>query len=192
MNFTNYFTIILYLCTKHKTMTLQIKNTEDGSTTIYHSELNETYHSIFGAIQEAQHIYIDAGFSNLQTEQNRILEIGFGTGLNALLTCENATEQQKAVVYHSLEKYPLNDEIIANLDFGVARKELLHKLHQAKWNTPIAITPYFTLLKMHTDLLEFEFSQKYDLIYYDAFAPDKQPALWTNAILEKVANTLAS
>ncbi len=171
-------------------MTLEIKYTQDGSTTIYHNELDETYHSIFGAIQEAQHIYIDAGFQELASHQNQILEIGFGTGLNALLTFENATHQKKEIVYHSIEKYTLSDEIIANLHFGAERQELLYRLHQSEWNIPIKLTPYFTLLKIHADLLKFNFSQTYDLIYYDAFAPNKQPELWTKTVLEKVANTL--
>ncbi len=172
-------------------MTLKIKPTQDGSTTIYHSELDENYHSIYGAIQEAQHVYINAGFQQLQTSQHRILEVGFGTGLNALLTCEVATQQQKRITYHTLEKYPLNAEMVSQLDFGKERKVLLEKMHQAAWETPVEITPYFNLLKTKTDLLHYEFTQEYDLIYYDAFAPDKQPEIWQPDVLTKVATTLA-
>ncbi len=172
-------------------MTLKIKPTQDGSTTIYHTELDENYHSVFGAIQEAQHVYIDAGFRELQPSQGRVLEVGFGTGLNALLTCEIATQQQKKVTYHTLEKYPLSAEIIGQLKFGEERKDLFEKLHSVNWENPIEITPYFTLLKTQTDLLSYEFSQEYDLIYYDAFAPDKQPEVWQTDVLHKVAATLA-
>ncbi len=172
-------------------MALKIKPTQDGSTTIYHYELDENYHSIYGAIQEALHVYINAGFRELQTSQHRILEVGFGTGLNALLTCEVATQQQKQVTYHTLEKYPLSAKMVSHLDFGEEHRVLLKKLHRAAWETVVEITPYFNLIKTKTDLLHYKFTQEYDLIYYDAFAPDKQPEIWQPDVLKKIAATLA-
>lgn len=171
-------------------MNLKIRTTNDGSTTLYHRELDENYHSVFGALQEAQHIYIQAGFQQLSPSQSEILEIGFGTALNALLTCQAATKQQKKVNYHSIENYPLPPTITKQLDFGDEHNALLHSFHSAAWNTDVAITPYFNLRKVHADLLTYQFSKKYDLIYYDAFAPDKQPELWTPKILHKIADSL--
>lgn len=173
-------------------MSLKIRTTDDGSTTLYHTGLDESYHSTFGAIQEAKHVYIQAGFQQLDVLQSRILEIGFGTALNALLTCEAATKQQKKVSYHSIENYPLPAAIIKQLDFGNERTTLLQHFHAAHWGTVVEITPYFSLQKIHADLLTYQFQTKYDLIYYDAFAPDKQPELWTPEVLHKVASTLSS
>lgn len=172
-------------------MPLKTRTTADGSTTIYHSDLDENYHSVFGAVQESLHVYIQAGFEKLSTSQSRILEIGFGTGLNALLTCEQATKEKKNITYHSIEKSPLSQKIIAQLNFGQERTSLLNKLHKTAWDKTVAITPFFSLKKIHTDLLTYQFSENYDLIYHDAFAPDKQPELWTPEILQKVAAMLS-
>ncbi len=172
-------------------MELKVKKTDDGSYTIFQEDLQEHYHSTFGAIQEAEHVYIRAGFLQLKPHQNRILEIGFGTGLNALLTCEAANSQKKKVIYHSIEKYPLKREIIEQLDFGKERKFLLEKIHNVEWEKETELTPYFVLKKINTDLCVYEFKEQYDLIYYDAFSPEKQPEMWTPNILQKVAASLS-
>lgn len=171
-------------------MTLKIRTTDDGSTTLYHTELDENYHSTFGAIQEADHVYIQAGFESLSVSQAHILEVGFGTGLNALLTCEKATEQRKQIIYHSIEKYPLSAKLVKQLNFGKNREGLLQKIHKTPWSETVRLTPYFQLRKIYADLLAYSFLASYDLIYYDAFAPDKQPELWQPEILQKVADTL--
>lgn len=170
----------------------QIKFTEDGSTTLYREDLKEHYHSIHGAVQEAIHVYINAGFKTLSNEQNRILEIGFGTGLNALLTCEAATQLKKNIIYHSIEKHILDESLTSKLNFGEEKKEMLKILHSAPCNKEIKITPYFTLRKIEADLLSFQFTEQYDLIYYDAFAPDKQPEMWTQDIINKVTDALSN
>ncbi len=173
-------------------MKLAVKKTDDGSSTIFREDLKEHYHSTFGAIQEAKHVYIQAGFLQLKPYQNRILEVGFGTGLNALLTCEAASLQKKKVVYHSIEKYPLKEEIVAQLDFGRERKNLLEKLHEAEWGQETEITSYFILKKIHADLCTYELDEQYALVYYDAFSPDKQPEMWSPDILQKVAINLST
>ncbi len=172
-------------------MKLTIRETDDGSSTIFREDLKEHYHSTFGAIQEAEHVYLQAGFQQLEPQQTQILEIGFGTGLNALLTCKAATSKKKKIVYHAIEKYPLEKEIVAQLNFGEERKTLLEKLHKAEWDKEIEITDYFILKKIQEDLCFYEFKEQYDLIYYDAFSPDKQPEMWTPDILQKVAMTLS-
>lgn len=171
-------------------MTLSIKTTQDGSTTLYNKKLDEHYHSIFGAIQEAKHIYIDAGFHFMNATQSRILEIGFGTGLNALLTQEATESIRKKIYYCSIEKFVLNTDIVQQLDFGIERKEKIKQLHQLQWNETHLFSSHFTIKKIRTDLHLHQFEEKFDLIYYDAFAPDKQPDMWEEVLLEKVINCL--
>lgn len=166
---------------------LKIKRTEDGSTTLFHESLNEHYHSIYGALQEAKHIYIQAGFEKMSVTQNHILEIGFGTGLNTLLTKQYATKKQKKIIYTSIDLYPLNESIVAELDFGIAYNKDLRELHTVAWNTPIHLNDFFELTKLHQDLCTYEFPcERYDLVYYDAFAPDKQPEVWSYKVLGQV------
>lgn len=171
-------------------MKLKIAATQDGSTTILREDLQEHYHSVYGAIQETEHVYIRAGFEYCKCDNVRVLEVGFGTGLNTLLTFETADLQKRNVQYHSIEKYPLDMQMVAQLDFGIERNVLLHRLHMAAWNTNEQIAPHFVLRKIHADLLTYNFSEKYHLIYYDAFAPDKQAEMWSPKVLQKVANTL--
>ncbi|MFC5271283.1 tRNA (5-methylaminomethyl-2-thiouridine)(34)-methyltransferase MnmD [Adhaeribacter terreus] len=180
-------------------MKVEVKQTNDGSNTLFVPELNEHYHSIHGALQEALHVFIKYGLEptlEKATEPIRLLEIGFGTGLNAILTLQTFLTQNHSVFYDTLEKYPLPENLIKELQFGnfILNPELLdyfHKLHAAPWNETIAITPNFNLQKMHTDLETQTFPDNYyDLIYFDAFAPEKQPHLWTDEIFRKMAGAL--
>lgn len=169
---------------------LEIRKTTDGSTTLFNKELNEHYHSIYGAVQEAMHIYINAGFLNLREEQNAILEIGFGTGLNALLSAKYALQNRKNIFYTSIELYPLPLSLIKALDFGIENSELL-RLHKLTWGTHEDFCEYFKIRKIQADLLTYNLEQEqYDLVYYDAFAPDKQPEMWSENILKKVVDAM--
>ena len=166
--------------------------TEDGSQTIYLPEMDEHYHSVHGAIQESQHIYINQGLLQLSKTEITILEIGFGTGLNAYLTYCN-TKGKIRVNYVSLEKYPLIEQEYSQLNYAETlfpeNKSVFRKLHEANWNTEVEISSDFNLIKLEADLINFQFNSlpEYDLVYYDAFAPGKQPEMWTDQILEKVA-----
>ncbi|MCE2998160.1 MAG: tRNA (5-methylaminomethyl-2-thiouridine)(34)-methyltransferase MnmD [Cyclobacteriaceae bacterium] len=176
--------------------------TKDGSSSLLHTELNETYHSTHGALQESVYVFIDRGFTealNQGKKQISILEIGFGTGLNALLTLLEAQRIQVNVAYETLEAYPLPSEIVNKLNYvklleakeGTNVLPLFDSLHSASWNEPNHVQPNFTLLKRKEDLLKATFEkEKFDLVYYDAFAPDKQPHLWEFPILEKVVSAL--
>jgi len=170
--------------------------TEDGSHTIYLPEIDEHYHSVHGAIQESLHIYIDAGLLQTTKKTINILEIGFGTGLNAYLTHCYARQNNISVNYFSLEKYPLTKTEYSGLNYSMnifpEFSDIFEQMHQADWNTEVEISPQFTLQKMHSDLLSFSFDteSKFDLVYYDAFAPGKQPEMWTDEILQKVAATV--
>jgi tRNA U34 5-methylaminomethyl-2-thiouridine-forming methyltransferase MnmC len=167
--------------------------TEDGSHTIYLPEMDEHYHSIHGAIQESVHIYIEQGL--LQTNKNpvSILEIGFGTGLNAYLTYCYAQERNISIDYSSLEKYPLTDAEYSQLNYPQSifpeKAAIFEQMHRAEWQVVHAISPGFRLQKIQADLLTHQFNPEpqFDLVYYDAFAPGKQPEMWTDEILQRVA-----
>ncbi|MCZ4694198.1 SAM-dependent methyltransferase [Ancylomarina euxinus] len=168
----------------------EIKLTEDGSHTIFIPELNEHYHSTHGAIQEAIHVYINAGLHFSDKNPICILEIGFGTGLNAYLTLVEAENNKRSIVYHSLERYPIDEEQLKVLNYpdqiDFENKDLFKKLHQVEWNRTCEISANFRLNKINGDLKKIDFKDKYDLIYFDAFAPDIQPDLWTEGIFKKL------
>ena len=176
---------------------MELKKTADGSHTLFVPELNETYHSIHGAIQESQHVFIKNGlhyFNNKETIS--ILEIGFGTGLNALLTLLATESSSQMVNYVSLEKFPLPNELVQQLNYPTQLKikatqtALFNHLHSCKWNTNTPISENFNLLKIEDDLADFQTTTTFDLIYFDAFGPKDQPELWTKAIFQKLYNAL--
>ncbi|MDP2339065.1 MAG: tRNA (5-methylaminomethyl-2-thiouridine)(34)-methyltransferase MnmD [Bacteroidota bacterium] len=170
--------------------------TADGSHTIYLPEIDEHYHSVHGAIQESMHIYIGQGLLQTTKKELRILEIGFGTGLNAYLTYCYAKSMNISVNYFSLEKYPLTESEYMQLNYpNTIFPEfsfIFEQMHRAEWNSVIGISPEFKLQKMEADLLTFQFDStpQFDLVYYDAFAPVKQPEMWSEEILQKVATTV--
>jgi tRNA U34 5-methylaminomethyl-2-thiouridine-forming methyltransferase MnmC len=180
-------------------MNLEVRQTKDGSTTLFVPELNEHYHSVHGALQESLHVFIKMGLeATLERQPSvRLLEVGFGTGLNALLTLQHTLISGADVHYDTLEKYPLTPQVVAQLQFNrfILNPELLdffNPLHTAPWEQPVSITPHFTLRKLETDLEAFAPApESYDLIYFDAFAPEKQPHLWTDAIFQKMYDCLA-
>jgi len=173
--------------------------TIDGSHTISIPEMNVTYHSHHGAIQESMHVYINAGMKylsdTLKVSDACIFEMGFGTGLNALLTLIEAERQKQKIHYTTVELFPLQvDEIIfLNYCKQLHRKDLepvFQQLHQCDWEKDISITPFFTLHKTKNSLQNFTASKLQNLIFYDAFAPSAQPELWTKEIFEKLYNML--
>jgi len=170
-----------------------IQTTADGSPTIAIPDMRVTYHSRYGAVQESRHVFIEAGLMPMlqQHETLRIFEMGFGTGLNALLTLEQAIAQAQAVFYQAVEKYSLCSEEWQALDYSpVLPKAYFTALHQCKWNEPAAIHPFFTLNKSNTPLQEFKTTLPFHLIYYDAFAPAAQPELWTQQVFEQLYTML--
>jgi tRNA U34 5-methylaminomethyl-2-thiouridine-forming methyltransferase MnmC len=175
-------------------MQTQIILTEDGSHTLFVPELNEHYHSIHGAIQESLHVFISAALS-LNSKQNiKIFEVGFGTGLNALLSLQSTEKRSISVEYHGIEFYPLSPEKIKQLNYGsFFPYEYLKKfelIHNCEWNKITAIENHFKLLKINEDFIHFQPKEKYDLIFFDAFGPDKQPEMWTEALMQKLYNCL--
>jgi tRNA U34 5-methylaminomethyl-2-thiouridine-forming methyltransferase MnmC len=169
----------------------EIIRTGDGSHTIYVPELDEHYHSVYGAIRESEHIFIGSGFRTALADPLRIFEAGFGTGLNALLTCLDSSGSPRKVIYTSIEKYPLDKEIVKSLNYTDLLKgesqRIFEMIHGCQWNVPVEIDKNFTLLKLRGDLISEPISGKYDLIYFDAFGPDKQPELWSDEVISRVA-----
>lgn len=176
---------------------LELIITKDGSHSIYNSALNETYHSVGGAIQESEHIYIQHGFKSLSVETNpiKILEIGFGTGLNAILTLKEAVNEKLQILYTTLEPYPLSEEIIKALNYPSYFRESFLKekffvLHSCPWEENNQITPDFLFIKEQIKIEEFNTEEKFDLVYYDAFAPSKQADIWDINNLKKVKDMM--
>jgi tRNA U34 5-methylaminomethyl-2-thiouridine-forming methyltransferase MnmC len=174
---------------------LEVIATGDGSHSILNTSLQETYHSRHGAVRESTHVFIDHGFRVLEWLRPgpvRILEVGFGTGLNAALTQIEAARTGRAVIYESWEKFPLPDRVWEQLNYGaiLGHPEVFNALHQAPWNEPTEVGPGFTLFKRTGDLLVDALTGIFDLIYYDAFAPSKQPEMWALDVLRKVTSTL--
>jgi len=167
---------------------LQLIQTEDGSHTLYVATIDETYHSTHGAVNESLHVFLHAGFDLCQQAEIQVLEVGFGTGLNAYLTAL-ASESKQAVHYTSIEKYPLPKEIWQELNYVESygnKKSLFEQIHNSPWEVETQLTPTFYLHKIQADFTFLSLHDKFDLIYFDAFSPDKQPDLWTEAIFEKL------
>ncbi len=171
---------------------VQLVTSKDGSHTLFVPGLNEHYHSVNGAIQESLHVFIEAGLYQIKKENINILEFGFGTGLNAFLTA--IKKHNKKIFFHSLEKYPIDSSTIKTLNYKDAfdgkYTEVFSKLHECNWEHRCEISDYFSLLKTECDFKNVKLTSQYDLIYFDAFAPDIQPKLWTREIFEKAYNAL--
>ncbi len=167
--------------------------TNDGSHSLFVAEINECYHSRHGAIVEAEHVFIRNGLSANNKEQLNILEIGFGTGLNALLSAQKAAQKEININYHAIELYPVSEGNYMQLNFteliGQDNKELI-KLHATAWEKECAINPYFNLTKNKIALENYTTNTKFDIIYFDAFSPDKQPEMWTAAVFKKMYDVL--
>ena len=173
-----------------------IVTTKDGSHTLYSAKLDEHYHSLFGAVTESMHIFIDAGLKAAGRDNLNILEMGFGTGLNAFLTLLEIQDTGKSVHYTGLEKFPLNTDILRSLNYSSLFPEkegkLFYLLHDSPWNLSSVITDELTLKKIEIDICDFDNHDQYDLVYFDAFSPEKQPELWTTDIFLKVFRSMRS
>ncbi len=162
-----------------------VEKTADGSSTLYIPEMDEHYHSIKGAETESQHVFIDMGMKAHKLKETlHIFEVGFGTGLNAWLSLKESINSKQNVLYTGIERYPLSWEMIGELNY--TNDPVFRNLHTAPWNKNIEVTPGFTLNKINTDLVSCNFPEAFhpDVIYFDAFAPEKQPEMWTPEIFD--------
>jgi tRNA U34 5-methylaminomethyl-2-thiouridine-forming methyltransferase MnmC len=170
----------------------QLIITSDGSHTIYVPELDEHYHSVHGAIRESEYIFISNGFDYCHANPISILEIGFGTGLNSLLTAIRSNAGNRKVLYTTIEKYPLPAHVIKQLNYcqfaGEEWRDIFNMIHTSDWNKTVSVSKYFSINKIEDDLITCKLYGTYDLIYFDAFGPDKQPEMWTLDIISKIAS----
>ena len=169
-----------------------LTTTADGSATLYVPELDEHYHSVKGAHTESIHIFIQMGMHRaieiMPQRPLRIFEVGFGTGLNALLTLQEAERLGVDVHYVSAELYPLAWEEIQPL--GYSQHPLFEQLHQVAWEEDVPMSPHFTLRKVQGDVRQMPLPTA-DVVYFDAFAPEKQPELWEEDFLQRLFKALS-
>lgn len=175
-------------------MKREIVKTGDGSATIRIAELDENYHSHHGAIQEAEHVFLKNGLEFLNSNNIRIFELGFGTGLNALLTYKRTQELGIQIEYLGLEAFPVENDLIRQLNYtekvGEEFETIFNEMHKADWNVAVPIN-HFNLTKVDQKIEDFELQDaKFDLIYFDAFGPRAQGEMWDLPVLEKVSNLL--
>ncbi|RKR11651.1 tRNA U34 5-methylaminomethyl-2-thiouridine-forming methyltransferase MnmC [Flavobacterium sp. 90] len=176
-------------------MEREIIKTLDGSTTIHLKEWDECYHSKHGAIQEAKHVFIKNGLSLFENNPVSILEIGFGTGLNAFITFLESEQKQQQIDYVGVEAYPVNAEEVLAMNY-VAELEALEfdnifqKMHKSEWNEKTQICNLFSLTKRKQFFDEIDDLEIFDLIYFDAFGYRVQPELWSTEIFRKMYNSL--
>jgi tRNA U34 5-methylaminomethyl-2-thiouridine-forming methyltransferase MnmC len=175
----------------------EIISTEDGSHSLYHTVLHETYHSRHGALTESRHVFIDNGLASVSQSGDpiRVLEVGFGTGLNALLTWLFARATERPVHYTGIEPFPVGEPTWRHLNYGItlnAEREFT-TLHQVPWNDLHDLDPFFQFYKLKKSVEEFEAAGPlYDVVYYDAFAPEKQPEMWSSQTLGVVVESIRS
>lgn len=171
-----------------------LRLTNDGSNTLYLPGLDEGYHSFNGAIQESLHVFITEGFLKVDLPVIKIFEVGFGTGLNALLTWLAATRLEKRVIYQGIEMHPLEEVTWQDLNYpemlGGNTPDQFRKIHRSLWGQEVDLDQSFRLCKIHDDIQLFKHSAKFNLVYFDAFAPDKQPEMWTEEIFQRLFNAM--
>lgn len=176
-------------------MKREILLTEDGSTTIHLPDWNENYHSKHGAIQEAKHVFIKNGLSLFENKKISILEIGFGTGLNAFITYLEAKKLNQTINYVGVEAYPVAAEEVLQMNYVIALNAEIHsaifkKMHESDWEVKTTLDVNYTLTKRKQYFNEIDDENRYDLIYFDAFGYRVQPELWSTEIFQKMYNSL--
>lgn len=178
---------------------LKIIVTSDGSHSLLNEALNETYHSVHGAIQESQHVFINNGLrffrESASADQISIFEVGFGTGLNALLTAKDVEHTKTSVRYVAVEAVPIAEALWTSLNYTnvLGYEDTFAALHRSSWEIESHITPNLILLKRQAKLQSVDLEPKsFDVVFFDAFAPNKQPELWSIDVLRKVVDTMRS
>lgn len=173
----------------------QLVITGDGSHTLTAVGMDEHYHSTHGAVRESEHVFIDYGLDAIELDSINILEVGFGTGLNALLTLMNSVG--KRVNYETIEAFPVSTELVEKLNYkdrlnlndDVVR--MFEAMHKCEWDQPIDISSDFQFRKHHCRLEDMQFKGLYDLVYYDAFGPRSQPEMWSVERLSPVVDAIS-
>ncbi len=167
-----------------------IELTADGSATLRDPRTGDTYHSMRGAAGEAMHIFIEHGLRRKITPGQRVnvLEVGFGTGLNAFLTLKESRAVQSMVYYEGLELYPVEIDVAAQLNY--TDDPAFMALHSAPWGVEVEVGEHFLLKKRREDLVLCSFEPIFDLVYFDAFAPDTVPEQWTTEVFSRICDAM--
>lgn len=171
--------------------------TQDGSHSLYSEKFDVSYHSKFGAIQETRHVFIEAGlrYKAVLNKDLKILDIGFGTGLNAFMTLLEAEKRGLKVKYTGVEAYPVSMEIVDQLNYAELveqpeMREIFRSMHSSEWGTRVQFTEFFSGKKLQKKFEDLDFTDKFDIIYFDAFAPQAQPELWEAPLMQIMWNAL--
>lgn len=174
----------------------KITLTADGSNTLYNETIGEHYHSKHGALQESRHVFIDAGLKHVALNQSdiAILEIGFGTGLNFLLSLAHCVAENLQLNYTGIEAFPLSKTELCSTGYSeYVPDQVWSSLETAYENalkTPVELLPGQQLYIPHTTLDQFQTTQQFDLIYYDAFSVQHQPEMWSDEIIAHACSFL--
>lgn len=176
-------------------MKRELKITADGSSTLYIPELDENYHSDHGALQEALHVFIENGLNTLNSDEISVFEMGFGTGLNALLASIAAKNKGKQISYTGIEAFPVSLEQISQINYielvGEEHASDFKQMHQANWNEKIEFNSNFNFTKIQAKIEDYDIAEnQYDILFYDAFGPRAQAIMWEIPILEKMYKSL--
>lgn len=170
-------------------------NTADGSSTLLSDKYGAHYHSQHGAITESKHVFIKAGLNAVNIPNINLLEVGFGTGLNAALTAQTALEKGIKINYVALELHPLTQDDYRMLNYSITLEsttaDLWEKICQSPWNKANPITDLFSIEKINVDFTTWRPANQYHLVYFDAFAPNDQPEMWEKLQFQKIYNALA-
>ena len=174
----------------------KIVKTKDGSHSVYSQEFGENYHSTFGAINESKYVFIESGLKAISKRSIHIFEVGFGTGLNALLTYLESVKNNLKINYTAIELYPLDKNIISKLNYNellsIKDTDIFKNIHQSVWEDAVEISSNFKLKKINADFNTYKPNELYDIIFFDAFSPETQPELWSFNNFQKLYNSLNS
>lgn len=176
----------------------EIFETQDGSNSIVSNTFGVSYHSKYGAIKETKHVFIEAGllYQSLKSTQLDILDVGFGTGLNAYLTLLEGHARDLTIHYQTVEKFPLPEEYLDKLNYiqllpaPLELSQAFRQMHQAPWEEWIELNAKFSFRKIKSEVQNIDFTDAFDIIYYDAFAPTAQPELWEQPVMQKMKEAL--
>lgn len=175
-------------------MKREIITTNDGSSSIYIPEMDETYHSVHGAVQEALHVFIKNGLGLFSGNEINVFELGFGTGLNALLSEQYSSQNNISINYHSIEAFPVEVSMVNLLNYNDIIKyniEVFDSIHSARWEVLNRISETFQLKKIEAKIQGFELDKNhYDIVFFDAFGPRAQSEMWSIEILQKMYDGL--
>ena len=174
---------------------IELIKTSDGSTSLYIPELDETYHSKHGALQECLHVFISKGLQLFTHQPISILEVGFGTGLNALVTYQHHSSLQLSIHYETTEAYPLQWEQASMMNYPEMLKApqlnpIFKQMHCCAWNETITLSPTFSFKKRLQRFETINDDEQFNLIYFDAFGAQVQPELWEEDIFRRMYNAL--